>query len=89
MLAVDVGALGDLDIVDIGALVHLQLVARRFGASIQLCNARASLADLLAFTGLDAVLPCGARELDEGVGHLEEREQLRVDEEVDSVDPTV
>jgi hypothetical protein len=89
VLIVDVGGLGELDIVDIGALVHLQLVARRFGASIQLCNARGNLEDLLALTGLDTVLPCGPSELGECVGHPEVREQVRVDEEVDPVDPAV
>jgi hypothetical protein len=89
VLLIDVGALGDLDLVDISAILQLQLLARRFGVCVQLCNARASLKELLVFTGFETVLPCGTAVLHECVGHPEVGEEVRVDEEVDPVDPAV
>ena len=58
VLVIDVSGLGDLDLVDIGALVRLQLVARRLGASVEVRNAREDLVNLLAFTGLDVAVRC-------------------------------
>ena len=89
VLAVDVDGLGDLDIVDIGALVQLQLVARRFGASIELCNARGRPRGPPEVHRPRRGAAVRHRELHECVGHSEVREQVRVDEEVDPVDPAV
>jgi STAS domain len=86
-LAVDLAGLANVDIVDIGALVRLQLLARRFGATIELHNAHADFADLLVFAGLVEVLPVA--DLDRRRGQTEVREEGGVHEEVDPVDPAV
>jgi len=46
-----------VDAVTVDALARLQLVARRQNCRIQLYHASAELRDLIAFMGLDAVLP--------------------------------
>jgi ABC-type transporter Mla MlaB component len=46
------------DAVAIDALARLQLLARRRGCRVRLCNASAALLDLVAFMGLSNVLPC-------------------------------
>jgi ABC-type transporter Mla MlaB component len=46
------------DAVAIDALARLQLAARRRGCRVRLCNASAALLDLVAFMGLENVLPC-------------------------------
>lgn len=56
----DVGALGDPDAVVLDALVRMQLTARRAGGDVLLRNARGRLFELLALTGLCAVLPVDA-----------------------------
>ena len=72
------------------ALARLQLAARRSARSIRLDNACAELVDLLALVGLSDVLLVdrdgSGVEMDRQV---EQREQLRVDEEVDPGDATV
>jgi ABC-type transporter Mla MlaB component len=47
----------EADAVTVDALARLQLAARRHGCRVQLRNASGGLVDLLAFMGLDAVLP--------------------------------
>ena len=81
----------------IEALARLQLAAQRVGTSIRLRNASAELVDLLALFGLSDVLPvvdsCDSRgSAGSGVemhGQVEQREQIRVDEEVDRGDTAV
>lgn len=53
----DVSGVG-CDAVTVDALARLQLAARRHGCQVRLCNASAELLELLAFMGLDDVLPC-------------------------------
>jgi ABC-type transporter Mla MlaB component len=45
------------DAVTVDALARLQLAARRYGCQVRLRNASADLLDLLAFMGLEDVLP--------------------------------
>ena len=85
IVVVDVSGLADPDPVLLDALVRLQLAAHRLGASIRLENACARLVDLLAASGLSDVLPA----LPSGVDmdrQIEQREQVRVDEEIESGD---
>jgi hypothetical protein len=64
----DVGALVAPDLGTIDALARMQLGARRVAHEIRLRNASSELRQLLAFAGLDEVLPL---ELE---GQTEERE---------------
>lgn len=85
-IVVDVSALTEPDPAVLDALVRLQLAARRLGSSIRLANACSELLDLLALVGLSDVLPveCGSGvEMDRQV---EQREQVRVDEEIETGD---
>ena len=65
--------LGTLDV-----LARLQLVARRNGCEIRLVGSSPELRELIAFAGLEAVLPVEpgreAEQREEGVGVEEERE---------------
>jgi len=86
---VDVSALTEPDPVILDALVRLQLAAQRLGASIRLQNPCPELVDLLALVGLSDVLPVDC----DGSGvemdrQVEDREQVLVDEEVDTRDAT-
>jgi ABC-type transporter Mla MlaB component len=88
LVTCDVGELADPDSAAVDALARLQLTARRQGRSIRLRHAPVKLQDLLVMTGLCDELPrCGA--LLGTQREPEEREQVRVDEEVDPADPTV
>ena len=63
------------------ALARLQLTARRLGASIRVLHADPALVDLIRLAGLADVLSI----VDSGVEvdrQVEEREKVRVDEEV-------
>jgi ABC-type transporter Mla MlaB component len=83
----DVSRLVDLDAVAVDALARLQLTARRAGRSIRLRRARAELQDLLVLTGLCDELPlCPGLRLGPQ-RQVEDREKVRVDEEVDPADP--
>jgi anti-anti-sigma regulatory factor len=87
-IVVDVSALTEPDPAVLDALVRLQLAARRLGSSIRLENACGELVDLLALVGLSEVLPvCGGSgvEVDR---QIEQREQVLVDEEIDTRDTT-
>ena len=88
-LLCDVSALVDLDAVTVGALARLQLTARRLGRRVRLRHASPELQQLLAFMGLDDVLPSGA--LRPGASRqAEEREEPRgVEEVVEPGDPPV
>jgi hypothetical protein len=73
----DVGALAP-DVTTVDALARLQLTAQRRGRELRLEGATRELAELLAFLGLDDVLPVEPRgqaeEREEGLGVEEERE---------------
>ena len=56
----DVDELVKPDAVAIDALARLQLAARRAGGCVELRRAPPELLDLLAFAGLDGVVPCVA-----------------------------
>ena len=78
----DVGAVVTPDAGTIDVLARLQLAARRVGKEIRLRHASSELKQLLAFCGLDDVLPLEAE------GEAEEREQRRrVEEEREFPDP--
>jgi len=53
----DVGTLVAPDLGTIDSLARLQLAARRAGRALRLRNASRELRELLAFAGLDDVLP--------------------------------
>jgi ABC-type transporter Mla MlaB component len=46
------------DAVTVDALARLQLAARRHGCRVRLCGASDELLELVAFMGLEDVLPC-------------------------------
>jgi hypothetical protein len=52
----DVGDLVAPDASAVDVLARLELLARRCGCSVRLCNARRELTSLLTFTGLDEVV---------------------------------
>jgi len=59
-VTLDVRAIVAPSAATVDALARVQLSARRAGGAIRLRNADEELRGLLAFAGLDAVLPCGA-----------------------------
>ena len=80
----DVGAITHPDVAIVDALARFQLVARRAGRQVRLARASPELRGLLAFTGLDGVLPV------EPERQAEEREhRLGVEEERELDDPAV
>ena len=86
-----VGGLTDPDAVVVDALARLQLTAQRFGSTIRVRGACPHLQELIALAGLRDVLTlAGESALEsalESVGQPEEREQLRVEEEVQGTEP--
>ncbi|MFF2352969.1 STAS domain-containing protein [Kitasatospora sp. NPDC058115] len=92
-LSCDLGALTAPDLAVVDALARLRLAAARHGVRLVLRNAAGPLRDLLAFSGLGAVLPVE----EDGAGLLpgrqpwrqaEEREQhVRVEEVGEPGDP--
>src|SRR3954462_5799725 len=87
-IVVDVSALPEPDPAVLDALVRLQLAARRLGSSIRLENACTELVDLLALVGLSEVLPVCIGSGVEIDRQIEQREQVLVDEEIDTRDAT-
>src|SRR5262245_22355248 len=87
-LQCDVSAIIAADASTLDAIARLQLIARRLGTSIELTNAAQAVIDVLDLAGLAGVIPNAGSgvEVDRQV---EEREQLRVDEEVDAGDAAV
>ena len=78
----------DPDAVTVDALARLQLAARRVGCRVRLRHAPDGLQELLAFVGLDGVVPRCRLRLQPG-GQAEEREQLLgAEEERELDDPT-
>ena len=89
LVTCEVGGLVHPDVTAVGALARLQLTARRAGRAIRLRNAQVELCELLALTGLRDELPVCPGLLAQPHRQAEQREQIRVDEEVDPVDPSV
>jgi anti-anti-sigma regulatory factor len=88
-IVVDMSGLVEPDPGILDALVRLQLAAQRLGTSICLENACPKLVDLLALVGLSEVLPEVLPALASGIEmdrQVEQREQVRVDEEIESGD---
>ena len=87
-LVCDVGAILEPDAVTVDALARLQLTAMRLGREMQLGHASRKLEDLLAFMGLDGVVPSAPGSGLEAGRETEERKvDLRVEEEADPGDP--
>ena len=84
----DVGSLRDADEAAFEVLARLQLEARRHGLRVELRNASPNLRALIELFGLRDALPC-ARSGGDVHREIEQREQLGLDEERDSGDPTV
>lgn len=89
LITCDVAALAPADATAVDALARLQLTARRLGRAIRLRDATDELRDLLTLTGLRDALPLCAGLRAQMHGELEQGEQVRIDEEVDSADPSV
>ena len=89
ILVIDVRTLTEPDLRTLEVLARLQLTARRLGATILLGHACERMRDLLAWSGLDAMLPLDAESGAEGDRLAEERKELLVDEEVDPGDSAV
>ena len=76
----DVGHLANPDLRTVAALARAQLNARRRGVRLRFRNASPALRELIAFAGLEEVLPLAGRlrgeaeEREEPVGVEEERE---------------
>ncbi|MBD0670586.1 hypothetical protein BU198_26580 [Streptomyces sp. CBMA156] len=64
VLTCDLGALTAPDLAVVDALARLRLAAARHGVAVVLLNAGGPLRDLLAFSGLAALLPGTADPLD-------------------------
>lgn len=89
LVTCEVGGLVHPDATAVGALARLQLTARRSGRAIRLRNAQVELCELLALTGLRDELPVCPGLLTQPLRQAEQREQIRIDEEVDPADPSV
>jgi ABC-type transporter Mla MlaB component len=88
LVTCDVAALAHPDATALDALARLQLTARRLGRSIRLRNEPAVLRSLLSLTGLRETLPPVDLRLEPN-WEPKQREQVRVNEEVDPADPPV
>ena len=90
LLVCDVGAIVAPDAVTVDALARLHLTARRMGCEVRIRHASPQLHDLLAFMGLNGVVPLSERSGLEARRQPEEGEQVgRVEEERDPADPAV
>lgn len=89
LVTCEVGGLDHPDVTAVGALARLQLTARQAGRAIRLRNAQIELCDLLALAGLRDELPVCPGLLAQPQRQSEQREQVRIDEEVDPADPSV
>lgn len=88
VVSCDVGAITDPDIATIEALVRLRLTAWRLGCDLRIHGANDRLSELLAFTGLGAVLSLGSGSVVEPRRQPEQgKEALGVEEGVDPADP--
>jgi ABC-type transporter Mla MlaB component len=57
LVTCDVGVLDSCDLVVIDALARMELIARRLGCTVQVSRASDQLVELIAFAGLQEVLP--------------------------------
>ncbi len=77
-LVCDLSALGGADMETIDLLARLQLATRRHGRTLRFLHASPALSELIAFVGLEAVLPVEpgrqAEEGEDSVGVEEERQ---------------
>jgi ABC-type transporter Mla MlaB component len=89
LVTCDVAALAPADATAIDALARLQLTARRLGGAIRLRDAPDGLRDLLTLAGLGDALPLCAGLRAQLPRQVEQREQVRVHEEVDPTDSTL
>jgi len=87
IIVVDVRTLTPPDLRTVEVLARLQLTAQRLGATIRLGHACPRLRDLLAWSGLDELLPLDAESGLDRDRLPEERKERLVDEEVDPRDP--
>ena len=84
----DVGALSDPDAAVVDALARMQLTALRLGRRVELRAACAELRHLLAWMGLEDLIPLCPELSLEPERQAEKREQARsVQEEADPADP--
>jgi anti-anti-sigma regulatory factor len=81
-LVCDVGAITDPDAATVDALARFQLVARRAGRQVRLAHVSPELRGLLAFMGLERVLPVEPERQAEAREH-----RLGVEEERELDDP--
>jgi hypothetical protein len=90
MVVCDVGSLARPGAETVDALARLQLTIKRCGNRLRLANADDDLVDLLRWMGLDGVLSLlGASPLERERQAEEGEESLGVQEESDSLDPSV
>jgi ABC-type transporter Mla MlaB component len=80
----DVGAIIDADAATVDALARFQLVARRAGRQVRLAHASPELRRLVAFMGLEGVLPVEAERQAKTREH-----RLGVEEEGEVDDPAL
>jgi hypothetical protein len=78
-----------VDAVTVDALARLQLAACRYGCKVRLLNASDELLQLLAFMGLDDVLPGDDLRVDPRWEPEEREEALGAEEERELCDPAV
>jgi hypothetical protein len=82
----DVGHIANPDLRTVAALARAQLNARRRGVRLRFRNPSPALMELIAFAGLEEVLPVVGRLS----GEAEEREEpVGVEEEGEFADPAV
>ena len=82
-LVCDLSALGGADVETIDLLARLQLAARRHGRTLRFLHASASpaLSELIAFVGLEAVLPVEpGRQAEEGEDPVGVEEECQLDD---------
>jgi ABC-type transporter Mla MlaB component len=84
----DVGAITEPDAAVLAALARLQLTARRLDCSMEIHHVQPRLRELIAFAGLEEVLPVHRGFGVEPVRQAEQREQVGGVQEVgDPLDP--
>lgn len=88
-VVVDVGGYRAADLVLVGVLGRLRLVTGRLGLGLVVVGASPELEQLLAFTGLRAVVPLAPHGASERGRQPESSEEPRVEEVVDVGDPAV
>lgn len=89
MVVIDVSGLDEPDAGTIDVLAHMQLVARRHGATLRFRHPCPDLVGLIRLAGLSDVLPLesAVESILEADGQAEEHEQAGIEEDVDRPDP--